>query len=298
MLSQDNTTHEIVHGYRRSAFRRLIENRGALFGLVVVLLAILVFIFAEFFAPHDPLKQDLNLRLLPPAWLEGGRLSYLFGTDALGRDIFSRIIYGTRISLVVGVGAVFAGGSIGIFFGIVTGYFGGWIDDVVMRLADVQLSFPALVLTIAIMSVLEPSLINIIIVLSISSWMQFARIVRSQVLSLREMEFIEAERATGAKTSFIMIRHLLPNVLSSAVVVATFAMAQVIIAEASLSFLGIGVPPPTPSWGNMLAEGRNYLASAWWLATFPGLAIMLTLQGINLLGDGLRDILDPRLSSL
>lgn len=298
MLSQDNTTHEIVHGYRRSAFRRLIENRGALFGLVVVLLAILVFIFAEFFAPHDPLKQDLNLRLLPPVWLEGGRLSYFFGTDALGRDIFSRIIYGTRISLVVGVGAVFAGGSIGIFFGIVTGYFGGWIDDVVMRLADVQLSFPALVLTIAIMSVLEPSLINIIIVLSISSWMQFARIVRSQVLSLREMEFIEAERATGAKTSFIMIRHLLPNVLSSAVVVATFAMAQVIIAEASLSFLGIGVPPPTPSWGNMLAEGRNYLASAWWLATFPGLAIMLTLQGINLLGDGLRDILDPRLSSL
>lgn len=296
--SPEERGQEGVPGRRRSTLSRLLENRGAFFGLAVIVAAGAVFLFAERLAPHDPLQQDLTLRLLPPGWVTGGRWSYLLGTDALGRDILSRIIFGTRISLTVGFGAVLVGGTIGVLLGLLSGYFGGWIDDVVMRLADVQLSFPALVLAIAIMAILGPGLVKMVIVLSVTGWVLYARIVRSRVLSLRAMEFIEAERAAGAGNVVILVRHLLPNVISPVVVVASFAIAQVIIAEASLSFLGIGMPPPTPSWGGMLAEGRSYLASAWWLATFPGLAIMVTLQGLNLLGDGLRDVLDPRLSSL
>ncbi len=283
---------------RRSTLSRLLGQRGAFFGLAVIVVAAVVFSFAEYLAPHDPLKQDLELRLLPPAWVSGGQWSYLLGTDALGRDILSRMILGTRISLSVGFGAVLVGGSIGVLLGLLSGYSGGWVDDLVMRVADVQLSFPALVLAIAIMSVLGPGFVNMVIVLSVTGWVLYARIVRSRVLSLREMEFIEAERAAGASHVVIIVRHLLPNVISPIVVVSTFAVAQVIVAEASLSFLGIGIPPPAPSWGGMLAEGRSYLANAWWLATFPGLAIMVTLQGLNLLGDGLRDVLDPRLSGL
>jgi peptide/nickel transport system permease protein len=266
-----------------SAWHRLVRDRAALLGLVVVLLVVVGALFA----------QDLGKRLLPPSWLEGGEPGYLLGGDPLGRDILSRIIYGARISLMVGVIAVLIRGTGGVLLGLLSGYKGGWFDSVVMRFGDIQMALPFLVLALAIMAVLGPGLRNVIIVLGITGWVFYARVVRSEVLSLREREFVDAARVVGARTGRILSRHILPNAAASVIVVATLDIALMIILEASLSDLGMGVQPPTPSWGSMVADGRDYLSTQWWVSTFPGLAIFVTVMAINLVGDWLRDVLDP-----
>ena len=213
----------------------------------------------------------------------------------LGRDVASRLLYGARVSLIVGLAAVVVGGLLGVVLGLLSGYYRGFTDDALMRLGDVQLAFPVLVLAVAVLAVLGASLANVILVLGVTGWITYARIVRGETLSLRQREFVEAARALGATDGYLIRRHILPNVLPPVTVVATFSVARTIIAEASLSFLGLGIPPPAPSWGAMLDEGRNYITTGWWLALFPGLAILLLVLGINLVGDWLRDQLDPRM---
>ncbi|MGH7397927.1 MAG: nickel transporter permease [Candidatus Rokuibacteriota bacterium] len=275
--------------------RRLVRRRTALFGMVVVAAALLAAVFAPLVAPFDPLEQDIGQRLQEPGWQdEQGRVHPL-GTDHLGRDILSRIVFGSRIALVVGLAAVMISGVIGMLIGLVAGYFGGRLDDILMRLADIQLAFPFILLAIAVIGVLGPSLRNIIIVIGVSSWVVYARVVRGEVLSIREREYVHAAVALGSRHWRVLVSHVLPNTFTPWLVVATLDMARVIVIESALSFLGLGVQPPTPTWGGMLADGRVYLSTAWWLATFPGLAILVTVLGINLLGDGLRDTLDPRL---
>ena len=275
--------------------RRLTRRRTALFGLAVVAIVILTAVFAPALSPFDPLEQDISQRLKEPGWQDARGRTHLLGTDHLGRDILARIIYGSRIALMVGLSAVLISGFLGMAIGLISGYFGGRVDDFFMRLADIQLAFPFILLAIAVIGVLGPSLRNIIIVIGVSSWVVYARVVRGEVLSIREREFVQAAIALGSLDWRILVRHVLPNAFTPWLVVATLDMARVIVIESALSFLGLGVQPPTPTWGGMLADGRVYLSTAWWLATFPGLAILITVLGINLFGDGLRDTLDPRL---
>jgi peptide/nickel transport system permease protein len=260
-----------------------------LLGLVVTAL------LSPYVAPHNPIRERLIDRLLPPAWVEDGEWRYLLGTDHLGRDLVSRIIYGSRVSLVVGFAAVAIGGALGIALGMAAGFLGGQTDEVIMAVADMQLAFPTILFAIAIIAVLGPSFINLVIVIGISGWVTYARIARGQVLSVREKEFVEAIRAQGGSQWRIVWRHILPNILSPLIVVATLDLARTIILESTLSFLGLGIQPPTPSWGGMLSDGREYLLSAWWIATFPGVALMLTALSFNRLGDWVRDLTDPRL---
>jgi peptide/nickel transport system permease protein len=271
---------------------------AALGGAVVLLLVCVAALAAPSLAPRDPHEQVLEQRLRPPAWVEGGTWRYPLGADHLGRDILSRLIYGARISLLVGLAAVAISGLIGVTLGLLAGYYGGRLDTLIMRLVDIQLAFPFILLAISIVAVLGAGLRNVIVVLGLGGWMVYARIVRGQVLSLKEMEFVVAARALGVPNRTIIPRHLLPNVLTPVVIVGTFAVATNIILEASLSFLGLGVELSIPTWGAMLADGRAYIARAWWLTTFPGLAILLTVLSINLLGDWLRDWLDPRLRNI
>ena len=275
--------------------RRLVRRRTALFGMLVVLAVMLAALVAPFVAPFDPLEQDIGQRLREPGWQDAQGRVHPLGTDHLGRDILSRIVFGSRIALVVGLAAVVISGVLGMVIGLVAGYFGGRMDDFLMRLADIQLAFPFILLAIAIIGVLGPSLQNIIIVIGVSSWVVYARVVRGEVLSIREREYVHAAVALGARHWRVLVTHVLPNTFTPWLVVATLDMARVIVIESALSFLGLGVQPPTPTWGGMLADGRVYLSTAWWLATFPGLAILITVLGINLFGDGLRDTLDPRL---
>ncbi len=274
---------------------RLVRRRTALFGLLVVALAMLTAALAPLLSPFDPLEQDIGQRLREPGWQDAQGRVHPLGTDHLGRDILARIIYGSRIALVVGLAAVLISGLLGMIIGLVAGYFGGRVDDFLMRLADIQLAFPFILLAIAVIGVLGPSLRNIIIVIGVSSWVVYARVVRGEVLSIREREYVHAAVALGSRNGRVLLRHVLPNTFTPWLVVATLDMARVIVIESALSFLGLGVQPPTPTWGGMLADGRVYLSTAWWLATFPGLAILVTVLGINLFGDGLRDTLDPRL---
>jgi peptide/nickel transport system permease protein len=261
--------------------------------MVIVVLTALA---APLVSPFDPLAQDLgDQRLKPPGWRDAGGHIHPLGTDHLGRDVLARVMFGARPALLVGFAAVAISGLLGLAAGLVSGYFGGRVDDVLMRLADIQLAFPFILLAIAVIGVLGPSLTTIIIVIGVSSWVVYARIVRGAVLSLREREFVHAARALGSGDGRVLLRHVLPNVLTPWLVVATLDMARVIVIESALSFLGLGVQPPDPTWGGMLADGRVYITTAWWLATFPGLAILVTVLGINLFGDGLRDTLDPRL---
>jgi peptide/nickel transport system permease protein len=276
--------------------RRLASRRTALFGLVVVLVVALTAVASPLISPFDPVEQDLgDLRLKPPGFRDAAGRVHPLGTDHLGRDLLARVVYGSRPALLVGFAAVVISGVIGMAAGLIAGYFGGRLDDVLMRLADIQLAFPFILLAIAVIGVLGPSLTTIIVVIGVSSWVVYARIVRSAVLSLREREFVQAALALGSGDGRIVLRHILPNALTPWLVVATLDMARVIVIESALSFLGLGVQPPTPTWGGMLADGRVYISTAWWLATFPGLAILVTVLGINLFGDGLRDTLDPRL---
>jgi peptide/nickel transport system permease protein len=267
----------------------------ALAGLAVIAVVVLVAVFAPALSPSDPVKNRLLDRLTPPMWASGGSARHPLGTDTLGRDVLSRLLHGARVSLLVGVAAVLIAGAMGVALGLVAGYRGGWPDDLLMRVGDIQLAFPVLLLGVAVISVLGASLTNMVLVLGASGWVTYARIARGETLSLKEREFVAAARALGAPARHLVTRHLLPNVLPPIVVVATFSVARTIIAEASLSFLGLGLPPPAPSWGAMLDEGRNYITTGWWLALFPGLAILLLVLAINLCGDWLRDALDPRM---
>jgi peptide/nickel transport system permease protein len=233
---------------------------------------------------------------LEPGEAGAGDLTYWLGSDQLGRDVFSRLLYGARVSLLVGVAAIAVGGTIGIIAGLVSGYYGGWIDDVIMRLGDIQLAFPFILLAIMFLVVLGPGLVNIILVLGIGQWITYARIVRAQTLSLREKEYVEAARAMGDSTFSILFRTILPNIIAPLTVIASFNVAGVILSEAALSFLGLGVPPDVPTWGSMLSESRDHLLSnKWWMSLFPGLAIIFTVLAFNIIGDWLRDFLDPRL---
>jgi len=275
--------------------RRLARRRTALFGLVVVMVVIVSALGAPWLSAYDPVEQDITNRLRPPGALDAAGRAHLLGTDHLGRDILVRMIFGARPALMVGLAAVAISGVLGMGVGLISGYFGGRIDDVFMRLADIQLAFPFILLAIAVIGVLGPSLPVIIVVIGVSSWVVYARVVRGAVLSLREREFVQAAHALGSRDGRVLVRHILPNAFTPWLVVATLDMARVIVIESALSFLGLGVQPPTPTWGGMLADGRVYISTAWWLATFPGLAILVTVLGINLFGDGLRDTLDPRL---
>lgn len=264
-------------------------------GVGFVLLVAVVAVAAPWLAPEDPVRQSLRGRLAPPT-LEGadGR-AHLFGTDHLGRDVLSRVIYGSRVSLIVGFSAVVMGGTVGSALGILAGFGGGRVDGIIMTVADAQLAFPFILLAIGIIAVLGPSFPTLIVVIGLSGWVSYARILRSQVLSLRSREFVEAIHALGGSVLRVVLRHVLPNVLSSIVVVATLELARCIVLEATLSFLGLGIQPPTPSWGGMVQEGRDYLDSAWWIATCPGIVLMLTSIVVSRTGDGLRDLLDPTL---
>ncbi len=275
----------------------VLSSKTALFGLILLGIVVVSALLAPLLAPHDPREQNLEKRLQPPAWMQGGSPEHPLGTDHLGRDILSRIIYGARVSLLVAVISVAVSGTIGTLLGLAAGYWGGRFDAVVTMLADVQLAFPFILLALAVMSVLGTGLRNVILVLGVTGWVVYTRLIRAEVLALREKEYIEAVRALGQKDHKIIWRHILPNVLPSVIVMASLRIANMIIAESSLTFMGLGVEPHIPTWGNMLADGREYITNAWWLATFPGLAIMLTVLAINLLGDWLRDRLDPRLQN-
>ena len=266
---------------------RFFHSRAAVFGLAVVGTVVVVALFAPLLAPHDFRDQQLPKVLLPPFWQPRADPAYPLGTDHLGRDLLSRIIFGARTSLLVGGGGVLIAGTLGISLGLLAGYFGQAVDDVIMRLVDVQLSFPPIFLVIAIMAVIGQSLLNVVLVLGLVTWVQFARVVRGATLSVKEKDFVEGARAAGAGHARILVRHILPNILPPVVVIATVNVSTLILAEAALSFLGLGVQPPTPAWGTMLAEGREVFRIAWWTAVFPGLAIVITVVGVNLLGDGL-----------
>lgn len=279
---------------RSRAWRKLTRNPAAIAGALVLLVVIAGAVAAPYVAPHDPMRQSLLRRFTPPVWLQGGNPSHPLGTDQVGRDILSRIIYGARVSLVVGIAAVAVSLAVGVTLGLLSGFLRGRVDAVIMTVVDVTLSFPQLLLALAFVAALGPSLLTIIVVLGLTGWERYTRVVRAEVLALREKDFVEAARAMGASSMRTILRHLLPNTFSSIIVMSTLQVAQAILQEAALSFLGVGTGSSHPTWGQMIALGRDFVSVAWWLATFPGLAILLTVLAINLVGDRLRDALDPR----
>lgn len=267
----------------------LMKNKMASAGLAFIALMLLFAIFAPLIATHNPLTIDTKSILSAPSKY------HIFGTDTLGRDIFSRIVYGSRISLLIGFIAVGIAVLIGIFFGSIAGYYGGRLDSVIMRFVDIMLCFPTLFLILAVIAFLEPSIFNIMAVIGATNWMGVARLVRAEILTLKERDFVAASKVMGAKSTWIIIKHLIPNAIGPVFVSATLGIGGAILIESSLSFLGIGVQPPTPSWGNILMDGKSTLGVAWWLTIFPGVFITLTVLAYNLLGEGLRDMLEPKL---
>jgi peptide/nickel transport system permease protein len=279
-----------------SVLARLVRRSPlASVGALIVGLVIVAALAAPLLVTTDPIDQDLTVVLRPPFWMEDGSVRHPLGTDHLGRDVYSRLVYGAKISLTISVLAALLGAAAGVAAGLVAGYLGGRVDTVIMRIVDLNLAFPLILLALAVVALLGASLRNLIIVMAITTWMIYARVVRGLTLALREQELVQAIRALGAHDTRIIARHILPNVLPAVMVIWTLEVARVILMESALSFLGLGVPPPTPTWGRMLAEGRDYLTVAGWISIFPGIAIMVTVLGINFLGDGLRDLLDPRL---
>ena len=279
---------------RSRTWRKLARNPAAIAGAVILLVVIGAAVFAPYVAPHEPARQSLIRRFTPPVWANGGNTAYLLGTDQVGRDILSRIIHGARISLVVGISAVLVSLTVGVTLGLLSGFLRGRVDTVIMTVVDVTLSFPQLLLALAFVAALGPSLVTIIVVLGLTGWERYTRVVRAEVLALREKDFVESARALGAGPARLILRHLLPNTFSSIIVMSTLQVAQAILAEAALSFLGVGTGSAYPTWGQMIALGRDFVSVAWWLPTFPGLAILLTVLAINLVGDRLRDALDLR----
>ncbi len=273
----------------KTFWRYFKRNRLAVGGMAMILVTFLIAGFASVLAPYDPGKTEVSLKLKPPSF------EHYLGTDQLGRDVFSRMLYGSRVSLSVGFVAVAISILIGILVGAVAGYYAGWVDSFVMRFVDIMLCFPSFFLILTVVALLGPSLFKVMVVIGITSWMGTSRFVRAEFLSLRERDYVQAAKALGVKDSRIIFRHILPNALAPVFVTATLDVATAILVEAGLSFLGFGVQPPAPSWGNILTEGRTYIFDAWWLTIFPGLAILITVLSFNLLGEGLRDALDPRL---
>ncbi|MBI4787818.1 MAG: ABC transporter permease [Chloroflexi bacterium] len=266
-----------------------------LFGGIVVLLYILAAIFAEQIAPHNPVRGSLLLRFEPPAWEVEGNWSYPLGADEQGRDLLSRIIFGTRVSLAVGLLSIAVSVVVGTALGAVAGYYRGWLDEILSRFADLLLAFPFLIFAIGIMAFLGPGFVNLVAALAFKGWVEFYRLVRGEVMVERTKEYVDGARVAGQSSLAIIGSEILPNVIQSVFVLGTLRLGYMIIMEASLSFLGLGIQPPTPAWGSMVASGRDYLLTAWWVSTFPGLAILLLVMSINVFGEGLRDILDPRL---
>ena len=287
-VTNDKATDDRVTRSKYDVFIRLGRKRIAMVGLGIVVLMMLAAIFAPLVAPNDPYDQQLHLARQAPS------REYPLGTDNLGRCVLSRLIYGTRVSLSVGFMVVTLRGLIGIPAGLVAGFYGGKVDSIIMRVTDVFIAFPGILLAIAVMAVWGPGIFNVMLALAIVGWPQFARLVRGEVLGLKEQEFVEAGRAMGLTDSHLIFKYLLPNILGVVVVYGTLGLAAPIVSEAALSFLGLGTMPPTISWGRMLAEGRRYMRHLPWLATYPGVAITITVLGFNLFGDGLRDVLDPR----
>jgi ABC-type dipeptide/oligopeptide/nickel transport system permease subunit len=279
----------------RVSLRRLLRLRWGVAATAVLLVIVGATLMAPWVAPHDPLAVDIRHRLVPPAWMEGGTTQHLLGTDQVGRDLFARVVYGGRVSLVVGVFAVLISATLGVLLGLAAGYFGSRTDAAIMTLLNVMLSFPFVLLALAVIAVLGPNLVNMIFVLGIADWPLYARVIRAETLAIREREFITAGRALGMSHPRLMFGQILPNLVSLIVVIATLQVARVIILESFLSFLGLGIQPPTPAWGNMLGEGRVYMLNSWWIAAFPGLAIFVTTLAINLMGNALRDWLDPHM---
>ena len=279
----------------RRSLRRLWRLKWGLAAALVLLLIVLVTLAAPWLAPYSPVEVDIQHRLGPPAWMEGGKTDHWLGTDQIGRDLLSRMIYGGRVSLLIGVTAVAISSTIGVLLGLAAGYFGSKIDWIIMTLINVMLTFPFVLLALAVIAVLGPSLLNMIFVLGVAGWPIYARVIRAETMALREREFVVAGRALGMSHARIIFGQILPNLVSAITVVATLQIAQVIILESFLSFLGLGVQPPTPAWGNMLGEGRVYMLNSWWIAAFPGAAIFVTTLVINLMGNALRDWLDPHM---
>ncbi|HEB71597.1 MAG TPA: ABC transporter permease [Nitrospirae bacterium] len=276
--------------FRRMFVEKFLRDRLAIIGAVIVFTLFIVAIFAPVIAPRDPDQINTKNLLAPPS------LAHFCGTDDLGRDVFSRMVYGARISLTVGFVAIGIATIIGLLIGATAGYFGGWIDDVLMRLVDLMLTIPTFFLILAVIAFLEPNIYNIMTVIGLTGWMSVARLVRAEFLGLKERDFVMAAKAIGVSDMVIILRHILPNAMAPVLVSATLGVAGAILTESALSFLGIGVQPPTPSWGNILTLGKDNIEFAWWLSAFPGMAILITVMGYNLLGEGIRDALDPRLS--
>lgn len=273
----------------RGIWRQIIRNRLSIIGLTLITLLVFTAILAPYIAPDDPFKTDPIHKLEPPG------PKNLLGSDGLGRDILTRILYGARISLWIAILIMLISGTIGTTIGIFSGYFGGSADDILMRITDIFMAFPRLILAMAIAAALGPSLTNVVIAISFSAWTTFARLARSRVLEVRQEDYVEAARATGASDLRILFMHILPMVISPVIIQGTIAMGGIILTTAGLGFIGFGAQPPSPEWGLMVSDGRNFMPEGWWVSTFPGLAIMLTVLGFNLLGDGIRDILDPRM---
>ncbi|MBU0777841.1 ABC transporter permease [Patescibacteria group bacterium] len=263
-----------------------------------IFVMMVVAITADWIAPHSPVEGNLSISLLPPSWMDGGNLSYLLGTDRFGRDVLSRLIYGARVSMSVACLAITITAALGTLVGLMAGYLGGFIDTILMRLADVFMSFPGILIALILAVVLGPSFTNVVIIVLIILWPRFARQVRGEALSIKEQDFVVLARAMGVSSWKVMWRHIFPNVIPSLAVLVTFEVGWVIILEATLAFLGVGIPPPNPSWGVMIADGRNYLEMAWWISFFPGVAIGLSVFGFNMLGDWVRDRLDPKLRQI
>ncbi|WP_082053657.1 ABC transporter permease [Gordoniibacillus kamchatkensis] len=263
------------------------------FSAAVLALFVLLAVIAPLIVPHDPNAQNLLTRLKPPVWLHGAKAGFLLGTDNLGRDIFSRIVYGSRVSMTVGILAVCLSGAIGTLIGLLSGFYNA-VDQVMMRIADIQLAFPTILLALAIVAVVGGGMNNLILVLGVTGWVPYARVVRSEVMSIRTSDFVVAAQTIGVTETRLLFRHILPNIVAPIITIATFQVASAIIAESSLSFLGLGVPVNVPSWGNMLSEGQLYLGTAWWISVFPGICIMLVVLAINILGDAVRDYMDPK----
>lgn len=273
--------------------RKLWKFRAGVLGLVIVLGVSAAAIFADSVAPHDPYDQEVVNRLTPPMWAAKGSPQHVLGTDPVGRDVLSRLIHGGRISLATGVAAVLIAAVIGVILGLVGGYYGGTIDSVINSLVNVMMAFPFMLLALTAVAVMGPSFRNLVVVLGVTGWPIYTRVVRAETYYLKALDFVVSARAMGFSNVRIVTRHILPNLINTIIVTSSLEVARMIIQESFLSFLGLGVQPPTPSWGGMLGEGRTYMLTHPWLATFPGIAIFVTTLGINLLGDGLRDVLDP-----
>jgi len=296
-LPDNHPKDDVKRSRAKRWLKLLLKSKTGTVGAILVIAVCLVALCAPLLATHDPGKINPSQRLLPPAWLDGSASDHFLGTDNLGRDIWSRIVYGSQVSLIVGICAVLVSGAIGAVLGLLAGYYGKWINAVIMRVADSFLAIPTILLMLVVLAVLGPGLGTLILVIGTTNWVSYARVVRGEVLSVKEREFVKAAKAVGARDIRIIISHILPNVLSSFIVISTMSVATTIIMEASLSFLGLGIKPPAVSWGGMLSDGRQYMATSWWVATFPGLAITITVLGVIFLGDWLRDILDPRMKA-